>query len=102
MYVRITWGRLNPGSWDEYEAAYVKASDVDTDIPGFRGRLLARDTDDADTGVSISFWDSREELESYEQGTMKEHLLPLLNKFFAGEYSVSRFEVRHERGLGFH
>lgn len=100
MYVRITQGRLKPGSWKNYESAYAEAVDAHPDIPGLRGRLLAQDGEGSDSGLTISLWDSLEELEAYEQGPMKEQLLPALRPFFADDYSVTRAEVRHERGLG--
>jgi heme-degrading monooxygenase HmoA len=100
MYVRITQGRLKPGSWEQYEKAYEDAVEGAADVAGLRGRVLARDSADADRGFSISLWNSLEALEAYEQGPMKDQLQPALQPFFAGDYAVHRCEVRHERGLG--
>ena len=37
MIMRITWGKLRAGCWQEYEQAY-RATVADTAVPGLRGR----------------------------------------------------------------
>ncbi len=34
MFVRITWGKLKPGSWNHHEAAYRKVMPKTLDVPG--------------------------------------------------------------------
>ena len=41
MIMRITWGKLNPGTWDEFERVY-KETLAGKEIKGLRGRWLAQ------------------------------------------------------------
>ena len=41
MIMRITWGKLRAGTWQEYEQAY-HTTVAGTEVPGLRGRWLAR------------------------------------------------------------
>ena len=55
MMMRMTWGQLRPGCWQEYEQAY-RAAVADTAAPGLRGRWLAQDVHDPDGGFAVSVW----------------------------------------------
>ena len=57
MIMRITWGKLNPGTWDEFERVY-KETLAGKDIKGLRGRWLAQDASDPDGGFSLSLWET--------------------------------------------
>ena len=59
MIMRITWGKLRAGCWQEYEQAY-RAAVADKGVPGLRGRWLAQDVQDPDGGFAVSLWDSLE------------------------------------------
>lgn len=50
MRVRIIYGKLKSGTWDQYEAAYKKAMESAGDIAGLRARWLTRDVDNPDAG----------------------------------------------------
>ena len=56
MIMRMTWGKLRAGCWQEYERAY-RATVADTAVPGLRGRWLAQDVHDPDCGFAVSVWD---------------------------------------------
>ena len=43
MIMRITWGKLRAGTWQEYERAY-HATVAGKTVPGLRGRWLAQDS----------------------------------------------------------
>jgi hypothetical protein len=45
MIMRMTWGKLRPGTWQEYEQAYHATVEGQA-IPGLRGRWLAQDVQD--------------------------------------------------------
>src|SRR5262245_8293579 len=47
MIMRITWGKLYPNTWDEFERAY-KETLAGKEAKGLRGRWLARDVNDPD------------------------------------------------------
>ena len=53
MIMRITWGKLRAGCWQEYEQAYRTAV-ADKEVPGLRGRWLARDVHDPDGGCALN------------------------------------------------
>ena len=57
MIMRITWGKLRAGTWQEYEQAY-HATVAGKEVPGLRGRWLAQDVNDPDGGFSVSLWDT--------------------------------------------
>jgi heme-degrading monooxygenase HmoA len=99
MHVRITWGRVKPGRWEDYEAAYQRiVVQGEGDVPGLRGRLLVRDVDDPDSGGTLSLWDSAEAARDYEQGDLRASVLPQLEEFFSGDFVTHVCEARVARG----
>jgi len=96
MVIRITWGKLQPGKWDEFERTYratvvAKAKDV----KGLRGRWLAQDATDKDTGFAVSLWDSAADIQAYEQSALYKEVVAPLQPFFVGEYKTYRCEVKY-------
>ena len=66
MYVRIFWGKLVPGTWDAYERHYLEnVVPLSEQFKGFQGRQLFRSMTNPDEGMSISFWDTQEDMEKY-------------------------------------
>ena len=53
MIMRITWGKLRAGTWQEYEQA-SHATVAGKEVPGLRGWWLAQDVNDPDGGFSVS------------------------------------------------
>ena len=68
MYARIVWGKLRPGTWTDYERHFHNRMAHNNHIQGLRERQLIRSTEDADEGISLSIWDSMEDLLNYERG----------------------------------
>ena len=61
MIMRITWGKLRPGSWNEFEKTYkATVATKGGTSKGLRGRWLLQDTADADTGFAVSLWKTRQ------------------------------------------
>ena len=84
MIMRITWGKLRAGCWQEYEQAY-RATVADTAVPGLRGRWLAQDVQDPDGGFAVSVWDSLEAMQAYEQSAVfRQEIQPTLPFFVGG------------------
>jgi heme-degrading monooxygenase HmoA len=54
MQMRIIWGKILPGQWDAFEAAFKKALEIRGDVKGLKGQWLLRDENDPDAGYSIS------------------------------------------------
>jgi hypothetical protein len=99
MYVRIAWGRVEPGKWDEYEAAYREGAAAAARADGLKGRQLLRDMDDPETGYSLTWWESAEALESYEDLANQE-ILPRIQAYFPGAFVINRLQVVHEDDYG--
>ena len=94
MFVRMVWGKLRPGSWEEYQHHYSTrvASNAPT-IKGLRQRQLLRSTEDPDEGISLSEWDTLEDLLAYERGEFRGSLAKEVEHLYRGEYWVKHFEV---------
>ena len=58
MIMRITWGKLYPGTWDEFERMY-RSLLAGKAIQGLRGRWLVQDVNDPDSGFAVSLWRRR-------------------------------------------
>jgi heme-degrading monooxygenase HmoA len=95
MLMRIIHGKLKPGSWNDFEAAYKETVVKAGAIPGLRARWLAHDVEDPDWGYTISLWEDEEALRKYEASPLlRESFLPKLKPFFSGDYSTAHCEVR--------
>jgi len=95
MHLRITWGRVKPGQWQNYESTYRRVVlDDQRSLSGLRGRLLFRDCEDPDSGGTLSLWDSAEDARAYEEGELRQAVLPQLEPFFSGEFVTHVCEIR--------
>ena len=97
MIMRITWGKLRPGSWNDFEKTYnATVAAKGRDVKGLRGRWLLQDTEDKDTGFAVSLWESAEEMQTCEQGDLyRQEIAPALQPFFVGDYKTYRSEVKY-------
>ena len=96
MIMRITWGKLHPGTWDEFERTYhATVVAKSKNVKGLRGRWLAQDTADKDTGFSVSLWESLADIQAYEQSALYKEIVAPLQPFFVGEYRTYRVEVKY-------
>ena len=97
MYVRISWGRVNPGSWNDYEKAFRESVEAAGTLDGLKARVLSRDIDDPNTGYSISWWESAEAMEAYETGAAVEQIQPRIEQYFGGAFVTNRLEIVLEK-----
>jgi heme-degrading monooxygenase HmoA len=97
MIMRITWGKLRPGSWNEFERTYkATVATKGGTSKGLRGRWLLQDTADADTGFAVSLWENAAEMQAYEKSDLyQKEFAPALQPFFVGEYKTYRCEVKY-------
>jgi heme-degrading monooxygenase HmoA len=97
MIMRITWGRIHPGKWGEYEKAYHAAVVAKSrEVKGLRERWLVQDMNDTDAGFAISLWDSVEEMQAYEQSDFyKTEILAPLQPFFINAFTTTRCDVKY-------
>jgi heme-degrading monooxygenase HmoA len=95
MIMRITWGKLYAGTWDEFERVY-KETLAGKEIKGLKGRWLAQDVNDPDGGFAVSLWETQADMQAYEQSNAyRDMYLPTLSPFFSGEYTTYRCEVKY-------
>ena len=81
MVIRITWGKLRAGTWDEFEGTYrTNVVTKGKNIKGLRGRWLSQDAGDKDTGFAVSLWDSLTEMQAYEQSTLYKEIMPRIRR----------------------
>jgi len=95
MYARVLWGKLRLGKWDEYEAHYK-----DTVVPasrrmqGFKGRRLLRSLQNPDEGLTVSFWDTKGDMDAYVASAERQSIAQRADELYTGEYWVKEFEIR--------
>src|SRR2546428_1594618 len=94
MIMRITWGKLRAGTWQEFEQAY-HTTVAGKAGPGLRGRWLAQDVHDPNGGFAVSLWETLDAMPAYGQSAdFKQEIPPTLQPFFAGEYTTYRCDVK--------
>jgi heme-degrading monooxygenase HmoA len=64
-------------------------------LRGPRGRWLAQDAGDKDTGFAVSLWDSQADMQAYGQSPLYREIMAPLQPFFVGEYKTYRCEVKY-------
>jgi len=96
MVIRITWGKLRAGAWTEYERTYREnVLTKGKGLKGLRGRWLAQDAADKDTGFAVSLWDNPADMQAYEQSPLYREIMAPLQPFFVGEYKTYRCDVKY-------
>lgn len=94
MYMRIIWGRIVPGQWDGFEAAFKKAIALRGDVKGLKDHWLARDQNEPDAGYSITLWDNEADMRAFWDSKKREEAMALLRPFFLNQFTVTHCEVR--------
>lgn len=94
MFIRMVWGKLRPGSWEEYERHYhERLASSSGDIKGLKERQLLRGTEDPDEGISVSIWETLDDLRNYETGEFRQNVAREMEHLYRGEYWVKHFEI---------
>ena len=94
MQMRIIWGRIIPGQWDQYEAPFKKACAIRGEVKGLKNQWLVRDQDDPDAGFSIQLWESDEDMQAFWGSKQREELAELLKPYYANQFTVTHTDVR--------
>ena len=93
-YLRIVWGKLRPGSWEEYQLHYTgRVSTSAESIRGLQGRQLLRSVADPDEGISVSIWDTVDDLLNYERSAFRQSLAKEVEHLYREDYWVKHFMV---------
>ena len=95
MYARVAWGKVKPGTWGDYERLYrEEILPASRDVKGLHFRELLQGSDDPNEGISLTLWESKEDLEAYEQSELYQRFVDRARGFYVGEYWVKHFDVR--------
>ena len=95
MFARVAWGKVKPGTWQDYEQVYHDAIVPESrTVKGLAFRELLRGIDDPDEGISLTLLESREDLDAYEQSDLYQRLTEQARAFYVGEFWVKHFDVR--------
>jgi len=96
MVIRITWGKLRAGAWQDFERTYHEnVLTKGKTLKGLRGRWLSQDAADKDTGFAVSLWDNAADMQAYEQSQLYREIMAPLQPFFVGEYKTYRCDVKY-------
>lgn len=91
MIMRVTWGKILPGKWDQYEKLWNQMAADTKSTKGLKGRVLLKDTSYSDAGYSLSIWESNRDFENY----IKSHPISKeMQDCFVGQYITTVCEVR--------
>jgi heme-degrading monooxygenase HmoA len=95
MYMNVIWGRIKAGMFPEYERIFLQPDASPLNSVGFICRWLLRDLDDANSGFTLSLWESKEALNSYQaHPTIQDLRENMFKDLFVGEFSRYACEVR--------
>ena len=95
MFTRIVWGKILPGKWDEYEAAYKKAIKARGPVEGLQVQWLARDQRDPDAGYSVSVWDTQSAMTAYVGSKLHKEMTAPLTPFFVNQYTATHCDIKY-------
>ena len=101
MYARMVWGHLRPSRWEDYESYYrEKVFPYNDKIDGLVGRSILRGIDGEDEAVSLSIWDTEDDLHRYEASNLRKQFADDIHTSFTtswsyinGEYWVKTFQI---------
>jgi heme-degrading monooxygenase HmoA len=94
MFMRIILGKILPGQWDAFEAAFKKALEIRGKPKGLQGQWLIRDENDRDAGYSISQWGSAEDMRAFWDTKERTNAMSLIEPFFVNQFTITNCEVR--------
>src|SRR5437879_13513212 len=95
MVIRVTWGKLRAGAWSDFERTYrANVITKGKAVKGLRGRWLAQDSGDKDTGFAVSLWDNLPDMQAYEQSALYKERMRPPHPCFVGEYKTYPGQVK--------
>ena len=94
MYMRIVWGKIVPGKWNEFEAAFEAAMKARGEPKGLVNHWLARDQGDQNAGFSITLWSSETDMQAFWNSDERKKFAASLDKFYVNQFTVTNCETR--------
>ena len=101
MFCRMVWGHLKSGSWEDYERYYREnVFPLNEKIDGLMSRSILRGIDVEDEALSLSVWNTEEDLHWYENSNLRKQFADDIQRNYAtswsyitGEYWVRTFQI---------
>ena len=94
MYVRMTFFQLKSGKMQDLRELYNKeVVPAHKNHKGIRFVHLLESLDNKDDGISLTAWDTKADLESYERSGDYEKLVAKFKNMYAGEPVLKSYEV---------
>jgi len=94
MYVRMTFFKLKSGKMQNLRELYNKeVVPAHKNHKGIRFVHLLESLDRKDEGISLTAWDTKADLESYERSGDYEKLVAKFKDMYAGEPELKSYEV---------
>ena len=94
MYVRMTFFQLKSGKMQNLRELYNKeVVPAHKNHKGIRFVHLLESLDNKDNGISLTAWDTKADLESYERSGDYEKLVAKFRDMYAGEPVLKSYEV---------
>jgi heme-degrading monooxygenase HmoA len=94
MQMRIIWGKILPGQWGAFEAAFKKALEIRGEVKGLKGQWLLQDQNDPDAGYSISEWESEEDMRAFWDSKKRGEAMAVLQPFYVNQFTITNCAVR--------
>lgn len=93
MFMRIYWGRIEPGCWPDIEKAYRELNEIP--VVGMRARWVTQDVNDPDNLFTITVWESADAVRAWESSSdFHDVFQARVKPFLAGSHTVSLCEIR--------
>ncbi len=94
MYVRMTFFKVKKGEMDKLRNLYVnEVIPAHATHKGVRFVHLFENMENRDEGISVTAWDTRGDLEKYENGGDYQRIIGLFKELFADELVLKSYEV---------
>ena len=96
MFMRIVWGKILTGKWDDFETAFKAAMASRGDLKGLKEHWLARDQDDPNAGYSITLWDSEADMKAFWDSPRRKEIMAPLEPFYVNQFTTTHCAVRYD------
>jgi heme-degrading monooxygenase HmoA len=94
MHMRIIWGKIMPGQWNAFEAAFKRALEIRGEVKGLKGQWLLRDQNDPDAGYAISQWESEADMRAFWESPKRGEAMAVLQRFFVNQFTITNCTVQ--------
>jgi heme-degrading monooxygenase HmoA len=94
MYIRMTFFKVKPGTMDELRNIYVnEVIPAHKEHKGIRFVHLLEALDAKDEGISVTAWDTKGDLETYERSGDYQKLIAKFRAMLIAEPILNAYEV---------